>query len=260
MSNHHVGTKEFRIEATADCATLVLLHGRGSHGLSIASAFERVWRRYTPPSTSTTLNGEAAPARATGQRRPLRVIAPFAQAGTWYPYKFTESREKQDSHGGHFSGALARVASAVDDPARTVIVGFSQGACLTLEYVLAHPARYGGVMALSGCLLDASEDADTAFASRGGISLLQGTPALVAVGDADSFLTPADASKAAQVLEKAGAKLIDATREGACVYPHMQHVVSLAMPRRCQRADKAVQITPHELDVLDKLLDEVTRR
>src|SRR5207244_4414458 len=45
---------------------------------------------------------------------------------------------------------LAQLSAADISPERTILLGFSQGACLTLEYVARHAQRYGGVVGLSG--------------------------------------------------------------------------------------------------------------
>ena len=56
------------------------------------------------------------------------------------------------ARGRRRSRRAGRMAAGVDgtpDP----LGGFSQGACLALEFVAAHPARYGGVAGLSGGLI-----------------------------------------------------------------------------------------------------------
>src|ERR1019366_10280034 len=83
-------------------------------------------------------------------------LAPQASGNAWYPNPFTAPIETNEPY---LSSALevletllARVAETV--PAeRVILLGFSQGACLTLEFAARHARRYGGVVGLSGGLI-----------------------------------------------------------------------------------------------------------
>src|SRR3954470_12530127 len=84
-------------------------------------------------------------------------LAPQAANDTWYPYSFLAPMEQNEPW---LSSALARVGEVLAQveavgmpPERTVLLGFSQGACLTLEYVARHAIRYAGVAGLSGGLI-----------------------------------------------------------------------------------------------------------
>ena len=48
---------------------------------------------------------------------------------------------------------IARVIACGIPAERIVLLGFSQGACLTLEYAARHAQRYGGIVGLSGGLI-----------------------------------------------------------------------------------------------------------
>ena len=87
----------------------------------------------------------------------IAYLAPQASGHTWYPYSFVAPRESNEPF---LSSALAKVETVVRSIEQTgvhreriVIAGFSQGACLSTEFVVRHPARYGGLVALTGGLI-----------------------------------------------------------------------------------------------------------
>ncbi len=126
-----------------------------------------------------------------GLARPLNLpdmvyVAPQAEGNRWYPDTFLARRERNEPW---LSSALQRVAEIVAAlngagiPAeRIAIGGFSQGACLSAEFVASHPARYAGLLVFTGGLVgppgsDLHHDGD-----------LAGTPAFLTNGDADPFI------------------------------------------------------------------------
>ena len=112
---------------------LILLHGRGGSAediLSLSSYFNV---------------------------KEFTLIAPQATANTWYPYSFMMPPSQNEPW---LSSALALIREIVTDLNNTGInsddiyfCGFSQGACLTLEYVARNATKYGGVVALTGGLI-----------------------------------------------------------------------------------------------------------
>jgi predicted esterase len=116
-------------------ATMILVHGRNGSPENILSVFKRL------------------------ARPQIAAIAPAANGGTWYPYNFMVPREQNEPG---ITSALFVLESLVSDlrdrgiPSHKIILaGFSQGACLSAEFALRHPRKYGGVMALSGGLIGA---------------------------------------------------------------------------------------------------------
>ncbi|MBD0286511.1 MAG: phospholipase, partial [Flavisolibacter sp.] len=82
------------------------------------------------------------------------LLAPQATNGTWYPYSFLAPPQQNEPW---LSSALSLLKEVVDDTLAAGIakeniyfLGFSQGACLTLEFVTRHADRYGGVVAFTG--------------------------------------------------------------------------------------------------------------
>ena len=84
----------------------------------------------------------------------IAYVAPDAPGGAWYPRPFMEPLE---ANAPHLSMAFDRVSAILDGLAaegfgaeRTVLTGFSQGACLSLEFAARHPGRVAAILAFSG--------------------------------------------------------------------------------------------------------------
>src|SRR5258708_4439095 len=114
-------------------AVLLLLHGRGGTAESILP----VYRELTLPTVT--------------------AIAPQAAGYTWYPHSFLAPI---DANQPFLDSALNRIESLVGDllarevqSDRIALLGFSQGACLTAEFVARHPRRYAAVIAFTGALI-----------------------------------------------------------------------------------------------------------
>lgn len=89
--------------------------------------------------------------------RDFSIVAPQATNHTWYPYSFLAPRSANEPW---LSSALSLIDSIVEELLSKGVgresiyfLGFSQGACLTLEYIGRNPAKYGGVVAFTGGLI-----------------------------------------------------------------------------------------------------------
>ncbi|MCB1033570.1 MAG: alpha/beta fold hydrolase, partial [Acidobacteria bacterium] len=113
----------------------------------------------------------------------IAYLAPQARGFTWYPASFLaplEVNEPGISKGIEKLDSLVRELDAAGiPPHRTVILGFSQGACLSLEFASRHPRRYGGVLAFTGGLIGPP---GTRWNEAGS---LEGTPVFLGSGDPD---------------------------------------------------------------------------
>jgi len=85
------------------------------------------------------------------------LLAPQATGNTWYPYSFMAPPAQNEPY---LSSALQTLKDLVKDinaagipDERIYFLGFSQGACLTLEFVARNATRYGGVVAFTGGLI-----------------------------------------------------------------------------------------------------------
>lgn len=90
-------------------------------------------------------------------REDAAYAAPQATNNTWYPHSFLEPVEKNEPGRTDGLAAIDRLVSEFVEAGipreRILLVGFSQGGCLTTEYAARNPAEYGGVAALSGGLI-----------------------------------------------------------------------------------------------------------
>jgi phospholipase/carboxylesterase len=142
-------------------AAMILVHGRNAAPANILSMLPRI------------------------DRPQFACLAPAASGGTWYPQSFMSPREQNEPG---ISSALLVLEQIVSDlltrgiPShKIVLLGFSQGACLSAEFALRHPRRYGGVMVLSGGLIGPPgttwDDVAGAF---------DGTPVFLGCSDVDA--------------------------------------------------------------------------
>jgi predicted esterase len=74
----------------------------------------------------------------------FRWVAPAADGGTWYPYRFTDSFDVNEPFISQAMEACDAAFTELRDGQRLAadklaVVGFSQGACIASEYVLRHP-------------------------------------------------------------------------------------------------------------------------
>jgi predicted esterase len=148
-------------------------------------------------------------------------VAPAAAGGTWYPFSFMSPREKNEPG---LSSALSVMESLVVDliqrgfPShKIVLLGFSQGACLSSEFSIRHPRRYGGVLALSGGLIgppgtkwdDVSSPSLSSSEAKdsGQAGPLDGVPVFLGCSDVDPHIPAARVIESEKVFKKLGARV-----------------------------------------------------
>src|SRR5713101_7720337 len=162
-------------------ATMIMVHGRGASAEDILSL-------------TTELNQPG-----------FAYLAPEAAGDTWYPNSFLApiaSNEPGLSSGLAVIASLLDQASEAGIPAeRVVILGFSQGACLSLEFVARHARRYGGVIALSGGLIG-PEGTPRDYAGS-----LAGTPVFLGCSDIDPHIPKERVLHSARVLQALGGQV-----------------------------------------------------
>lgn len=85
------------------------------------------------------------------------IAAPAAPMNTWYPYSFLAPIQQNEPYLSESLNIINSLFSEFEKrgiPAEKIILaGFSQGACLSLEYALRNPKKYGGLAAFSGALI-----------------------------------------------------------------------------------------------------------
>ncbi len=147
----------------------------------------------------------------------IAFLAPQAAGNAWYPFHFMTPLEGNEpalsSALATVGGLVAAIGEAGIPPERTLLLGFSQGACLALEYAARHPRRYAGIIGLSGGLIGPP---DHVFAYPGS---LEGTPVFLGCSDVDRHIPVARVHQSADVLAGLGAAV------DKRIYPGMGHTV-----------------------------------
>jgi predicted esterase len=145
-------------------------------------------------------------------------LAPQAAGNTWYPNSFLSpipTNEPGISSGLEaIEDLMAKINAASIPPERTMLLGFSQGACLSLEYAARHARRYGGIAGLSGGLIGPDgtpRDYPESFAQ---------TPVFLGCSDIDSHIPAERVGETAAVFERIGAVVT------MKLYPGMGHTVN----------------------------------
>ncbi|HAH00410.1 MAG TPA: phospholipase [Ktedonobacter sp.] len=145
-------------------------------------------------------------------------LAPTAKDNTWYPYGFMEAIEKNEPF---LSSALAIYDALIGQllekgfsKQQIILLGFSQGACLTAEYAVRHADRYGGIVLFTGGLIGPP---GTSWHYPGSF---QGTPIFLGTSDIDGFVPRERVQESAAIFEQMGAQVIER------VYPGMDHIVN----------------------------------
>jgi predicted esterase len=148
----------------------------------------------------------------------LAYLAPQASGNTWYPLSFLSPTEMNEPY---LSSALQRLRECVAEVAKagmptesTFIAGFSQGACLSAEYVARNPHKYGGVFLFSGGLIG-PEGSLSGYSGS-----LAGTPVFMGCSDVDPHIPLTRVEETARILRSIGGQ-VD-TR----IYPGMGHTIN----------------------------------
>ncbi|MCS3861348.1 phospholipase/carboxylesterase [Salinibacter ruber] len=165
-------------------------------------------------------------------------LAPQARMRSWYPQSFMAPRDQNEpelaSALATIGDVLSRLADAGIGPARTVLLGFSQGACLATTYAAQTPQRYGGVVGLSGGLIGPD---GASFDYEGS---LDATPVFLGCSDQDPYIPRARVAETADVLRALNADVTSRIYEGlghTINDDERQHARSLL--RRCVDSDTA---------------------
>lgn len=178
-------------------AVMILVHGRGAGAedmLGLAGSFEQ-------PG--------------------LAFLAPQANQYSWYPNRFTAPLESNEPWLTSALEVIGGLVELVTSPGgweipldRVYIAGFSQGACLVLEYAARNPNRFAGIFGLSGGLIGPD---GVKRASAGDFA---GTPVFLGCSDADPYIPARRVEATARFFKQRGAQVT--TR----FYPGLGHAVN----------------------------------
>lgn len=131
MHKNNVKTAGKPIAETAKA--LIMVHGRGGSAEDILSIASHL------------------------QVQDYALFAPQAAQNTWYPYSFLAPVQQNEPGLSSALQLLAEVEKELNEQGISAdnifFLGFSQGACLSLEYVTRNAKKYGGVVAFTGGLI-----------------------------------------------------------------------------------------------------------
>jgi predicted esterase len=192
----HAGLRPLRRGAPVTSARIgvILLHGRGASAQDILSLADE-------------LDVEDA-----------AFVAPQAAGHSWYPYSFLAPLEQNEPG---ISSALRVISGLIDEFAehgitsdRVALIGFSQGACLALEFAARHARAYAAVAGLSGGLIGPPGT------PREYAGSLQGARVFLGCSDVDAHIPLERVHESAEVLRRLGADVDER------IYRGMGHTVN----------------------------------
>jgi len=146
------------------------------------------------------------------------ILAPDASCNSWYPYSFLSPPSLNEPW---LSSALNLLKEITDDLDKKgfssediYFLGFSQGACLTLEYVTRNAKKYGGIVAFTGGLIG-----DRIYPENysGDFS---GTPVFMGSSDPDPHVPVERVNQSAELITRMNAVVTKS------IYKNMGHTIS----------------------------------
>jgi predicted esterase len=148
----------------------------------------------------------------------VAYLAPEAAEHTWYPRSFLAPIAENEPY---LTSALTVLAGLVDrlyaqhvPSERVGLLGFSQGACLALEFSARHATRYAAIMGLSGGLIGPAGTPRVYSGSLGS------TPVFLGCSDVDAHIPLQRVHESAEVFRRLGAAVDER------IYPEMGHTVN----------------------------------
>lgn len=181
-------------ELTGESRVLVMLHGRGGSAADILTLSDYL------------------------DVKDFTLLAPQAENHTWYPYSFLAPQKQNEPQ---LSSALQLLKDTTDDlltngiPVEKIyFLGFSQGACLTAEFVARNATKYGGVVLFTGGLIGDKVNHENYHGN------FDNTPVFISTGDPD-FHVPVDRVYAtSNILKEMGARVTEK------VYANRPHTIT----------------------------------
>jgi phospholipase/carboxylesterase len=159
---------------------LILLHGRGGTAQDIMSLADSFCDEH------------------------FYIVAPQAPSGTWYPYSFMSEEKLNEPH---LTSSINIVKKLIDETSKHIsksqiyIMGFSQGACLTLEVSSRFADKYGGVIAFTGGLIGSRIDKKKYHGD------FKGTNIFIGNSDQDPHVPLVRSEESKELMEELGAEV-----------------------------------------------------
>jgi phospholipase/carboxylesterase len=175
-------------------AAMLMVHGRGARAEDILSLADQL------------------------DHPEFAYLAPQAAGNTWYPNRFlnpiSENEPWLSSALAFVGDVFAQIVQAGIPPEQIILLGFSQGACLTLEFAARNARRYGGIVGLSGALIGPDNT------PRDYLGSLAGTPVFLGCSDLDPHVPKERVDQSAGTMRRLGGNVAER------LYPNMDHTVN----------------------------------
>jgi phospholipase/carboxylesterase len=146
------------------------------------------------------------------------ILAPRATGNSWYPYSFLAPEKANEPWLG---SAIQVIGDVVEDivaagiaERNIYLLGFSQGACLTLEYTARNAKRYGGVVAFTGGLIGET------IRREKYVGDFAGTPVFIGTSDPDPHVPIHRVNESVSILREMNASVTEK------VYLNMGHTIN----------------------------------
>jgi phospholipase/carboxylesterase len=145
------------------------------------------------------------------------IAAPQATNHSWYPYSFLAP---EDNNEPWLSSAVEVVKRLIDETSAVLgteniyLMGFSQGACLTLEVASRFATRYAGVVSFTGGLIGESIDPSKYQGD------FEGTNVFIGNSDVDPHVPVERSENSKETMESLGARV------QLKIYPGMAHTIN----------------------------------
>lgn len=146
------------------------------------------------------------------------LVAPQATNNTWYPYSFLAPVSENEPW---LSSALELLKDVVNDIVIAGVakkdiyfLGFSQGACLMLEFITRNAEHYGGAVAFTGGLIGEKIDATNYKGDFGAM------PVFIGTSDPDPHVPVSRVNESVSILKSMNAGVT------AKIYPLMGHTIT----------------------------------
>jgi len=194
MSIHKIENTVFQGKPLSEAQKVIILtHGRGASAQSILPLAQEL------------------------DLQDFAIIAPNATQGTWYPYGFMAPTDQNEPY---LSSALAVLAGLRDqvlaagfDTRQLYFAGFSQGACLTSEFIARHADAYGGAFIFTGGLIGEKLD-PTRYQGN-----FEGTPIFIGSADPDFHVPVERVYATSNIFRSLGAQVTEK------IYPGIGHTI-----------------------------------
>jgi len=188
MYTHNKQIIKAGLPASEARKAIIMLHGRGASAESIITLADHL------------------------NLKDAAIYAPQASNHSWYPYSFMAPVE---SNQPALDSALVLIQETIEEiikdgiPSNKIyFLGFSQGACLSLEYTARNASRYGGIIAYTGGLIGQTLDPSN---YKGDFA---GTPILITTGDPDPHVPLSRVEESIRLIQSLGADVTSRVYQG----------------------------------------------